>query len=220
MNQKDIFIKQEGNSWYERNKHGYIHKKIQDDLVFKALQQVNFNPKRILEIGCANGWRVSALSKHYNATGYGIDPSLAAIKDGLKIYQNVQLTQGTADNFPTIEPVDLIIFGFCLYLCEPNDLFKIASRCHELLQDRGVVAIVDFHPPHGYYRNKYIHQNNVYSYKMNYSHMLCWHPAYHRIFELVQHHDKHSEFMLDSLVSVQIIKKNEQLLIANNPYEL
>lgn len=220
MNQKDIFIKQEGDSWYERNKHGYIHKKIQDDLVFKALQQVNCNPKRILEIGCANGWRVSALSEHFNASGYGIDPSLVAILDGLTTYPNVQLTQGTAENLPAIEPVDLIIFGFCLYLCEPNDLFKIASHCHELLQDKGMVAIVDFHPPHGYYRNEYVHKNGIYSYKMNYSNMFCWHPAYHRIFELVQHHDEHSEFMPDSLVSVQIIRKNEQLLIASNPYKL
>ncbi|MFQ2194262.1 class I SAM-dependent methyltransferase [Aeromonas jandaei] len=207
MNQKDIFIRQEGDSWYERNKHGYIHKKIQDDLVFKALQQVNCNPKRILEIGCANGWRVSALSEHFNASGYGIDPSLAAILDGLKAYPNLQLTQGTAENLPAIEPVDLIIFGFCLYLCEPNDLFKIASQCHDLLQDKGIIAIVDFHPPHGYYRNEYKHRDGVYSYKMNYSNMICWHPSYQRIFELVQNHDESSDLTKDSLVSVQIIKK-------------
>ncbi|MFM5696054.1 trans-aconitate 2-methyltransferase [Aeromonas veronii] len=175
-------------------------------------------PKRILEIGCANGWRLAQLANYYDATCYGIDPSQTAIEDGTLSYPALNLSVGTADGLPDIEPVDLIIFGFCLYLCDPQDLFTIAANSDRLLADKGVMAIYDFCPPTGHYRNDYQHHANLFSHKMNYSSMFSWHPSYCRVFEHVMHHDGTHELEPDALVSVQLLKKDSQLLDAKNPY--
>ena len=218
MKQKNVFIKEEADAWYERNKLCINQKSLNNDQIFIALQNIDCQPKRILEIGCANGWRLAQLASHYGASCYGIDPSKTAIEDGTLSYPALNLSVGTADGLPDIEPVDLIIFGFCLYLCDPQDLFKIAANSDRLLKDKGVMAILDFCPPAGHYRNDYQHYANLFSYKMNYSSMFSWHPSYCRIYEHVTHHDGTNELEPDALVSVQLLKKDSQLLDAKNPY--
>lgn len=218
MQQKNVFMAQEGNEWYERNKVAILDKSLASDPIFKALQYLGRKPARILEIGCANGWRLAQLADHYGARCYGVDPSASAIQDGLSRYPGVQLSVGTADCLPVIEPVDLIIFGFCLYLCDPQDLFKIAAGSDALLADGGLMTILDFNPPAGHYRNDYQHHANLYSYKMNYGDLFGWHPGYHRLFEHVQHHDGGQELEPDALISVQILRKDARLLAAQNPY--
>lgn len=218
MKQKSVFMKEEADAWYERNKFCINQKSLSNDPIFIALQNIGYQPKRILEIGCANGWRLAQLANYYGATCYGIDPSQVAIEDGAKIYPELNLSVGTADGLPDIKPVDLIIFGFCLYLCDPQDLFTIAANSDRLLADKGVMAIYDFCPPTGHYRNDYQHHANLFSHKMNYSSMFSWHPSYCRVFELVMHHDGTNELEPDALVSVQLLKKDSQLLDAKNPY--
>lgn len=218
MKQKSVFMENEADAWYERNKLCINKKSVKNDPIFMALQSINFKPKRILEIGCANGWRLAQFSEHYDANCYGIDPSKKAIEDGVQCYPALQLSVGTADHLPKIDPVDLIIFGFCLYLCDPQDLFKIAANSDHLLADKGIMAILDFCPPTGHYRNEYQHHANMFSYKMNYSSMFSWHPSYYRVFEHIQHHDGNYEIDPDSLISVQILQKDSRLLSAQNPY--
>ncbi|EKP0312388.1 class I SAM-dependent methyltransferase [Aeromonas veronii] len=218
MKQKSVFMKEEADAWYERNKFCINQKSLSNDPIFIALQNIGYQPKRILEIGCANGWRLAQLANYYGATCYGIDPSQTAIEDGAKSYPELNLSVGTADGLPDIEPVDLIIFGFCLYLCDPQDLFTIAANSDRLLVDKGVMAVYDFCPPTGHYRNDYQHHANLFSYKMNYSNMFSWHPSYCRIFEHIKHHDGTNELEPDELVSVQLLKKDSRLLDAKNPY--
>ncbi|ELM3615280.1 class I SAM-dependent methyltransferase [Aeromonas sobria] len=218
MKQKNIFMKEEADAWYERNKFYINEKSVENDPIFMALQSIDCKPRRILEIGCANGWRLAQLAKCYGADCYGIDPSTMAIQDGCQRYPELKLSVGTADCLPDIEPVDLIIFGFCLYLCDPQDLFKIAANSDELLSDKGNMAIFDFCPPTGNYRNEYQHHENVFSYKMNYGNMFCWNPSYYRLFEHTQHHDGTHDMDPDSLTSIQILRKDVRLLAAKNPY--
>lgn len=218
MKQKSVFMKEEADAWYERNKLCINQKSLSNDPIFTALQNIGYQPKRILEIGCANGWRLAQLANHYGATCYGVDPSQTAIEDGTLSYPALNLSVGTADGLPDIERVDLIIFGFCLYLCDPQDLFSIAANSDRLLADKGVMAIYDFCPPAGHYRNDYQHHTDLFSYKMNYSSMFSWHPSYCRVFEHIKHHDGSHELEPDALVSVQLLKKDLRLLDAKNPY--
>lgn len=57
MDQKNVFMSREGNEWYERNKSAILGKTLERDPIFKALAYLGCKPTRILEIGCANGWR-------------------------------------------------------------------------------------------------------------------------------------------------------------------
>lgn len=214
MNQKNIFLSGEGNMWYQRNKSAYTPERYKDDLILTALEQMSIQPSRVLEIGCANGWRLAELYNRYGCEAYGIDPSEEAIMDGKTQYPSINLSVGTADELPEIEPVDLIIFGFCLYLCDPKDLFKIAMESDQLLSNQGHIAIFDFHPPTGHYRNKYSHKEDVYSYKMDYSTIFSWHPAYLKVYEKINHHTANDKniFSPDELISVQILKKELALI--------
>ena len=200
--------------WYQRNKSAYTPERYKDDLILTALEQISIQPSRVLEIGCANGWRLAELYNRYGCEAYGIDPSEEAIMDGKTQYPSINLSVGTADELPEIEPVDLIIFGFCLYLCDPKDLFKIAMESDQLLSNQGHIAIFDFHPPTGHYRNRYSHKEGVYSYKMDYSTIFSWNPAYFKVYEKISSHiasDKNT-FSPDELISVQILRKEYDLI--------
>lgn len=214
MNQKNIFLSGEGNMWYQRNKSAYTTKRYKEDLILTALEQMSIQPSRVLEIGCANGWRLAELYNRHGSEAYGIDPSDEAILNGITEYPYINLSIGTADDLPKIEPVDLIIFGFCLYLCDPKDLFKIAMESDRLLSNHGHIAIFDFHPPTGHYRNKYSHKEGVYSYKMDYSTIFSWHPAYFKVYEKINSHTANDKniFSPDELISVQILKKEHALI--------
>ncbi|MGY3864864.1 class I SAM-dependent methyltransferase [Aeromonas bivalvium] len=81
MHQKNVFMAREGNEWYERNKSAILGKSLASDPIFKALTYLGCKPARILEIGCANGWRLAQLAEHYGAQCHGVDPSASAIQD-------------------------------------------------------------------------------------------------------------------------------------------
>ena len=200
--------------WYQRNKSAFTAEKQKEDPILLALENCQIRPTRVLEIGCANGWRLAELHHHYHCETFGIDPSEEAIMDGKTQYPYMHLSVGTADELPEIEPVDLIIFGFCLYLCDPKDLFKIAMISDRVLVNHGHIAIYDFHPPKGNYRNKYSHKEDVYSYKMDYSTIFSWHPSYLQIYKKIAPHRANSKntFLPDELISVQVLKKEHDLI--------
>jgi len=106
-------------------------------------------PKSVLEIGCSNGYRLQKLHKTYSCSCYEIDPSDNAIKDGQKQYPTLNLYKGDATKLPfTDKKFDMVIFGFCLYLCDREDLFKIAYEADRVLKKNGHIVIYDFF--HGY----------------------------------------------------------------------
>ncbi len=213
VSQKRLFLSDEGNHWYERNKWNFSSA-IKDDPILKAIEIYMLTTTRVLEIGCSDGWRLAEIEKRYGSTGYGIDPSQNAITAGNISHPKLHLSVGTADELPNIEPVDLIIFGFCLYLCDPQDLFKIAMESDRLLKDKGHIIVLDFHPPIGHYRNPYSHRDGIFSYKMDYSKLFTWHPSYCTVYCHMSHHlsKETNQFSPDDMVSVQIIRKDSILL--------
>ena len=175
-NQKDIFLKDEGDQWYLRNKNSILNKS--GDPVTELIIQRQLNPKKVLEIGCSNGWRLSILQKLLNSDCYGIDPSVNAIKEGKEENPLINLAQGTADSIPFFDKkFDLIIFGFCLYLCDRKDLFKIVYEADHFLNEKGYLIIYDFEPSFPY-KNHYPHKERLFSYKMNYSNLFLSNPSY------------------------------------------
>lgn len=146
--------------------------------------------RRVLEVGCANGWRLSALQRRYRCGCFGIDPSAAAIAQGKERFGNIGLSIGAADELPYEDGFfDVVILGFCLYLCDRNDLFKIAWQVDRVLAEAGQLYIRDFDPPFAY-KNLYVHFPGLYSYKMPYADMFLWNPAYSRIY--YRSHSHHS----------------------------
>jgi ubiquinone/menaquinone biosynthesis C-methylase UbiE len=217
MSQKEIFSNIEGNKFYERNKDKLVCS--YDDPIFQGIAQLSLSPKKILEIGCSNGWRLNLLNKLYRADCWGIDPSADAIAQGRNEFKRVNFEQGTADELPYEKSMfDMIIFAFCLYLCDRDDLFKIAYEADRVLMDLGNIIVLDFHPSFQY-KNRYSHREGLYSYKMNHSHMFLWNPEYALKYQKIFYHPPLKQGTADDLVSVTIIEKNVENAFPDNPYK-
>ncbi len=200
-----MFSVSEGDRWFERN----LSSNFESDKVMQILKIAKILPKKTLEIGCSNGKRLDLIRSTFNSKCWGVDPSIKAIESGKKNYPELMLSVGTADSLKFKDnSFDVIIFGFCLYLCDRDDLFKISFEVDRCLKDGGVIVINDFYSTLPY-KNKYSHLEGIYSYKMDYSKMFKWNPYYVEEANMVY---GHSGFELknnpDERVSVVILKKN------------
>ena len=85
--QKNIFLDHEANAWYERNKKHYDNIDGKSG-VLDYILKTNYirSCENILEVGCSNGYHLNLISKHFNAKGYGIEPSSTAIDIGKNKY--------------------------------------------------------------------------------------------------------------------------------------
>ena len=181
MSQKDIFREGEGDAWYKRNKRQIddILNGRQTDKILDAMRTIGINPKSVLEVGCSNGYRLFMLNARYQCRCKGVDPSREAIAEGkLPQGSEVNIFTGTADDlcFGDKE-FDTVIFGFCLYLCDREDLFKICMEADRVLKPGGRIIIYDFYS-NTVYSNEYCHHEGVKSFKMDYKELFLSNPSY------------------------------------------
>lgn len=204
--QKETFLNHEADQWYNRNAE--IDVREESEWITQYLQIIEIKPERVLEIGCSSGAVLNQIHKTFGAECHGIDPSALAVKTGNEKF-GLKLVQGTADQLPYEDGTfDLVIFGFSLYLCDRKDLFKIALEADRVLKNKGFLVIKDFFPPTPY-KNKYVHHEGVYSYKMNYSKMFSWNPQYNEIFLSVFSHNGYANRDIpEEKVAVSILNKN------------
>ena len=209
VKQKDVFLASEGDAWYQRNKSHYESLPENHDSLLDFVKVQELKPKKVLEIGCANGRRLNLFEKEFNAECFGIDVSSSAIKDGSTLFPSLNLSIGSADKLDYPDgSFDLIIFGFCLYLCDRNDLFQIAAQADRVLKNGGYIIIQDFHPVLPY-KNEYSHLEGIYSYKMNNSNLFLWNPAYTQFaLDISTHGDKSMRIDENERVSISLLYKD------------
>lgn len=173
--QKTAFLTREGDHYFERNGG----KPAFSNPVVPALRAIGLPaPTRILEIGCSTGAQLNQIVQAFGAQGWGIEPSQKAVDEGTIAFPNLHLRQGTAELLPyEDEYFDLVLFGGCLYLCDPADYFAIAYHADRVLAPGGVLAVFDFttNLPHS---NAYRHGDGLRAFKMDFSNMFRWHPRY------------------------------------------
>jgi ubiquinone/menaquinone biosynthesis C-methylase UbiE len=180
VKQKNIFLNSEGDAWYERNKKDFLkHYGAEEDPIVAEIRSCIRSDTEIhdlLEIGCGDGYRLEWLNKNLGLKCFGIDPSSKAISKALKRGVNAQ--QATADSLPfSDDSFDIVVFGFCLYLCDREDLFKIACESDRVLKSGGWLIIHDFYSEKENITT-YKHYLGMYSFKMDYSKLFEWHPFY------------------------------------------
>lgn len=207
--QKNLFLNSEGNEWYNRNRLALDES---NDAILRTINHRDINCGKTLEIGCSNGYRLNLLNEQNSGEFFGIDPSELAIREGGKKYGKISLQVGTADNLPfENESLDLIIYGFCLYLCDREDLFKIASEGDRVLKDGGVIIIRDFLSDVSYFNN-YSHLDGVKSFKTDNSKMFLWNPSYKLFHREVGRTSGNPQ---DNTVCVDVLVKNKNAYIKN-----
>jgi len=214
--QKDYFLNGGGDQWFARNaNNSEKFKERYDEFLIGSMDKLPFKPLRVLEIGCSAGWWLNAIRGHYDAYCYGIDPSVKAIEYGKMQYPELVLQQGTADNLPFKDDFfDVVVFGFCLYLCDPKDLFKIASEADRVLKSPGALFIIDFDTLIPHY-NIYAHHEGIKCYKMDFSKMFYWHPGYNLTYkECVVKNTSN----VDARETISVLLKNFERAFIKNPF--
>ena len=215
--QRDAFLNGEGDQSFLRNKienndfdnfsESYFDPLIPYLLELPLDEGPNVN---VLEIGCGQALRLKKLCLTKGWTVHGVDPSEKAVEYAK--LNGIKSKVATADNLPyENNKFDLLIYGFCLYVCDRDDLFKIASEANRVLKDESWLAIFDFWMPYHDERN-YHHLKGIKSYKMNLQKMFTWHPAYVMVNHSLKHHntykftDDKKEWVASTLIRKKIIK--------------
>lgn len=213
MKQKEIFLQSEGDAWFTRNQQGVATRELPDDdaLLREIIDFLPVNTKgpKVLEVGCGDGTRLAWLKDNLHADCYGIEPSVQAVATACAKGINVQ--QGTADVLPfDNQSFDIVIFGFCLYLCDREDLFRIANEANRVLRMPGWLMMMDFYSPIPQAR-AYHHRPGVQSYKMDYRTLFTWHPDYECMTHKVRHHSEMGYTDApDEWVAVSVLRKYQR----------
>lgn len=130
----------------------------------------------MLEVGCGEGKRLHWITENLGLQCYGVEPSEKAV--AIARTRTVQVIQGTADRLDfENQTFDFVVFGFCLYLCDRDDLLQIAKEAHRVLKPNGWLVIHDFFAETPVARD-YHHLPGLFSYKMDYRKLFDWHPDY------------------------------------------
>jgi ubiquinone/menaquinone biosynthesis C-methylase UbiE len=211
MSQRGIFLEHEGNAWHQRNSARVQARQLpDDDPALRAILELSSLPEsgaRILEIGCGDGSRLAWLKEHRRFECFGLDPSSEAI--AVAQQRGIDARQGTAERLTFDDKsFDILVFGFCLYLCDRDDLFRIAFEADRVLRNPGWLLIFDFFSPVPRKR-EYHHRAGLYSYKMDYRTMFDWNPAYTTVTQRVRQHgnDGYTDDP-EEWTAVSVLRKN------------
>ena len=174
--QREVFLDEQGDAWFRRNPAGDTTEPDDFDRVISSAVGA---PSSVLEVGCADGRRLSRLIPRlgHPRVSVGIDPSTEAIAKARQRHPSIRFEVGTADRLPTDQSFDLVILGFCLYLCDRPLLPQIVAETDRVLADGGALAIIDFDPPSPR-RRRFRHHESLWSYKMDYSQLFTAFPQY------------------------------------------
>ena len=206
--QKTVFLDSEANAWLNRNNQGNeINFDPQKDRLLPDLLELPLKSgMKVLEIGCSSGYRLLWLQENLGLKCVGIEPSHQAVK--IASDQGIEVYQGTAESLPFEDTsFDLVIFGFCLYLCDRADLFRIAQEADRVLRNPGWLAILDFFSL-APFALPYHHLKGLSTYKMDYRTLFDWNPNYICMTHKVRHHvDNKYTDEAQEWVSLSILRK-------------
>jgi SAM-dependent methyltransferase len=111
----------------------------------RVLEALTDTPRRVLEVGCGNGWFSARLAQGGH-TVTGLDNGLAELDQARRVFARLPITWVKGDPWDASLPMgsfDLILFAASIQYFP--DLHALVKRCRELLKDGGEVLIVDSH---------------------------------------------------------------------------
>ena len=192
--QDKVFEQVEGNAWFRRNISALMNKNTDDFPSFLVDLLDNKNEiTSIIELGCANGWRLAHLKSilKQDLRLVGIDCSSEAISDGKKRFSGIELHCGLISEVPLKGAFDLVIVNFVLSWVGRDLLIKSITEIDRLTKDGGYLIIGDFLPDHEQ-RRRYHHnlEEEIYTYKQDYGKLFEATGIYKEIARLTYNHDQ------------------------------
>ena len=213
--QTEAFLASEGDSWYQRNRLAIENAtpSYDESVLCQALRPFAGELNRILEIGCSSGIKLERLCDHFDARGWGIDPSAKAVEAGNHRFattnrKNLELQVGTADALPFGKGTfDLVYFAFCLVYIDRDRLLGAIAEADRVLRPGGFLAILDFDPSQRQMR-AYHHLEGVFCYKHHYADLFTATGHYYLVCkQSFSHSANHFAKDSDERVSVSVLYK-------------
>jgi SAM-dependent methyltransferase len=180
--QDEVFFTYEGDNWFERNKEGLKRLDPDADFPLKLMELYDLQPRSVLEVGAANGYRLAAIAERFKASVVGVEPSAAAIADGKTCFPAVKLIRGMTHDIPLQDVFDLVIVNFVLSWIDRAKLLDSVAELDRLLVDGGYLIVGDFYPSQQT-RVRYHHlpDEELYTYKQDYGALFVATGLYHLV---------------------------------------
>jgi SAM-dependent methyltransferase len=154
----------------------------------------SLSPKRVLEVGCSNGYRLEAIRRITGCHATGVEPSEAAIADGRSRFPDVELLRGTLEALPVPAGAqfDLVICNFVLHWVSRATLLASIAEIDRCVADGGCLIVGDFLPDSPV-RVPYHHlaDHGVYTFKQDYAALFTATGLYREVVRLVCDHATH-----------------------------
>jgi len=186
--QDAIFQSDEGDAWFARNRAVLGRPKaVRNDPVLQLLRRNKVRPETVLEVGCANGWRLEALRQEADAECTGVDVSELAIDDGRERYPALDLRVGSAARLPVSGRFVLVVVYFVLHWVDRRTLLQSLAEIDRRVADGGYLVIGDFAPP-APTAVPYHHREGLRTYQAHYPHALYALGLYDAVDDLLFDH--------------------------------
>ena len=169
--QEEVFGTSEGDHWYQRNAKAMDTKQAEADKVIQLLDFVGHQPKSVLEVGCADGYRLEFFRERYGSTAAGIEISPEAIEAGKQKYPEIDLSVGSASDLSAYETgaFDCVIMYGVFVWIDRSLLLKVCAELDRVLADGGIIIISDFYPDTPRKVDYHHVDDEVWTYKQDYA---------------------------------------------------
>lgn len=181
--QDDLFESGEGDRWFQRNRYALgTH-----DWPLELCRRNSIQPDSVLEIGCANGWR---LAKFDARRSVGVDISRLAIEEGKAQFPELDLRVGKASQLPICgdETFDLVIVNYVLHWIDRSLLLSSLAEADRCVGEYLIIG--DFLPDRPT-RVPYHHleEAEVFTFKLDYSAIFVALSIYEVVDREIYNHD-------------------------------
>lgn len=165
-----VFRETEGDRWFQRNKAHLESLDLAQDVPLRVLDLYGVRPRKVLEVGAANGWRAAAVARKYGCEVVALEPSGEAIAAGRSAYPEVRFVQGSGCELPRGESFDLVLVNSVFHWVDRSTLLRSCAEIDRVLADGGYLLIGDFYPANAV-KVRYHHRQDVevYTYKQDYA---------------------------------------------------
>lgn len=173
MRNSATFTTDDADAYFTRNRDVLTPQRAATDPMLRLLEEMGIlaTARRVLEPGCANGWRLAAIKERYpHIDCVGLEPSKLACA-AAKQFPNITVMLGAIDGpVQAGDGFDIAIMAFVFHWINPHDRQLAFENLDCLLAMGGALAIMDFLPyfPHVV---PYHHRRGVFTHKTDYGAM-------------------------------------------------
>lgn len=121
-----------------------IHNDLSRTAYYSALEHIVFEGKKVLDVGCGDGWDIKQLIKQ-NAICYGLDSSNSLVAEAQKNNSSATIIEGNMESLPyENESFDVVLSKYAIQTSTNVPL--VLSEMDRVLKPKGKIVYLAVHP--------------------------------------------------------------------------